>query len=69
MVLEERIAALEGGVGAITVSSGQAALHLAIATVTGAGGHIVISQSTRCCSVWREHCLNVCRAARVQIWR
>lgn len=34
-VLEERIAALEGGVGAIAVSSGQAALHLAIATVTG----------------------------------
>ena len=44
-VLEERIAALEGGVGAIAVSSGQAALHLAIATVTGAGGHIVASRS------------------------
>ena len=42
-VLEERIAALEGGVGAIATASGQAALHLAIATLTGAGGHIVAS--------------------------
>ena len=31
-VLEERIAALEGGVGAIATASGQAALHLAIVT-------------------------------------
>src|SRR5512145_3535867 len=38
-VLEERIAALEGGVGAIATASGQAALHLAIATLMGAGGH------------------------------
>ena len=44
-VLEERIAALEGGVGAIAVASGQAALHLAIATLMGAGGHIVASRS------------------------
>jgi O-acetylhomoserine (thiol)-lyase len=44
-VLEERIAALEGGVGAIAVSSGQAALHLAVATLIGAGGHIVSSNS------------------------
>ena len=36
-VLEERIAALEGGVGAIATASGQAALHLAIATLLGAG--------------------------------
>ena len=42
-VLEQRVAALEGGVGAIAVSSGQAALHLAIATLMGAGGHIVAS--------------------------
>jgi len=42
-VLEERIAALEGGVGAIATSSGQAALHLAVATLMGAGGHIVAS--------------------------
>jgi O-acetylhomoserine (thiol)-lyase len=44
-VLEERIAALEGGVGAIAVASGQAALHLIISTLMGAGGHIVASQS------------------------
>ena len=42
-VLEERIAALEGGVGAIATASGQAALHLAIATIAGAGSHIVAS--------------------------
>ena len=42
-VLEERIAALEGGVGAIATASGQAALHLAIATLMGAGSHIVAS--------------------------
>ena len=44
-VLEERIAALEGGVGAIATASGQAALHLAIATLLGAGEHIVSSRS------------------------
>jgi len=44
-VLEERIAALEGGVGAIAVASGQAALHLAITTLMGAGSHIVASRS------------------------
>ena len=42
-VLEERVSALEGGVGAIATASGQAALHLAIATLMGAGGHIVAS--------------------------
>ncbi|GGF46131.1 O-acetylhomoserine aminocarboxypropyltransferase [Aliidongia dinghuensis] len=44
-VLEERLAALEGGVGAICTASGQAALHLAVATLMGAGGHIVASAS------------------------
>ena len=44
-VLEERIAALEGGVGAVCTASGQAALHLAIVTLMGAGGHIVSSAS------------------------
>lgn len=42
-VLEQRVAALEGGIGAITTASGQAALHLAIATLMGAGSHIVAS--------------------------
>jgi O-acetylhomoserine (thiol)-lyase len=44
-VLEERIAALERGVGAIATASGQAALHLAIVTLMGAGSHIVASRA------------------------
>src|SRR6266853_6393393 len=44
-VLEERVAALEGGVGAIATASGQAALHLAIATIMGAGSRIVASRA------------------------
>jgi O-acetylhomoserine (thiol)-lyase len=44
-VLEERMAALEDGVGAIATASGQAALHLAIATLMGQGGHVVASAS------------------------
>jgi O-acetylhomoserine (thiol)-lyase len=44
-VLEERMAALEGGVGAIATASGQAALHLAIATIAGAGAHVVASSA------------------------
>jgi O-acetylhomoserine (thiol)-lyase len=44
-VLEERMAALEGGAGAIATASGQAALHLAIATLAGAGSHIVSSSA------------------------
>jgi O-acetylhomoserine (thiol)-lyase len=42
-VFEERMAALEGAVGGIATASGQAALHLAVATVAGAGSHIVAS--------------------------
>ncbi len=44
-VLEERIAALEGGVGAVCTASGQAALHLGIATLMDHGSHIVSSAS------------------------
>ena len=44
-VLEERIAALEEGVGAIATASGQAALHLAIVTLQGAGSPIVASRA------------------------
>ena len=44
-VLEERVAALEGGVGAIATSSGQAALHLAIVTLMDGGAHIVASRA------------------------
>ncbi len=44
-VLEERIAALEGGVGGIATASGQAALHLAITTLMDGGSHIVASSA------------------------
>ena len=44
-VLETRVAALEGGIGAIATASGQAALHLAIATLMDAGSHIVASSA------------------------
>src|SRR5260221_1142542 len=44
-VFEERMAALEDGVGAIATASGQAALHLALVTLMGQGGHIVASAS------------------------
>ncbi|KON80080.1 O-acetylhomoserine aminocarboxypropyltransferase [Azoarcus sp. PA01] len=40
-VLEERVSALEGGIGAIALASGQSALHVAIVTLMGAGNHIV----------------------------
>lgn len=57
-VLEERLAALEGGVGAICTASGQAAMHLGITTLLSAGDHIVSSRSiygalTIC---WNIHC-------------
>ncbi len=44
-VLEQRISALEGGIGAISTASGQAALHLAITTLMGAGSHMVASSA------------------------
>ncbi|MEM7540530.1 MAG: O-acetylhomoserine aminocarboxypropyltransferase [Pseudomonadota bacterium] len=44
-VLEERMAALEDGVGAVATASGMAAIHIAIATLMGAGGHIVAARS------------------------
>ncbi|MGH8957904.1 MAG: O-acetylhomoserine aminocarboxypropyltransferase [Acidimicrobiia bacterium] len=40
---EERMASLEGGVGAVATASGQAALALAVMTLVGAGGHLVCS--------------------------
>ena len=40
-VLEERIAALEGGVGALAVSAGAAAVTYSILALAGAGEHIV----------------------------
>jgi O-acetylhomoserine (thiol)-lyase len=40
-VLEQRVAALEGGVGALCVSTGQAALHYSVLNLVEAGGNIV----------------------------
>ena len=42
-VLEERIAALEGGIAALALASGQAAITYAIQTITEAGDNIVSS--------------------------
>ncbi|MEC8153405.1 MAG: O-acetylhomoserine aminocarboxypropyltransferase [Pseudomonadota bacterium] len=42
---EERIAALEGGVGALGLSSGHAAVFLTIATLLSAGDHIVATKA------------------------
>ena len=44
-VLEERLAALEGGVGAVCTASGQAAFFLGVITLMGQGGHIVASRN------------------------
>lgn len=44
-VLEQRIAALEGGVAAVALASGQAAETLALLTLASAGDHIVTSTS------------------------
>ena len=44
-VLEKRIAALEGGVGALGLASGQAAITYAIQTITEAGQNIVSSST------------------------
>jgi O-acetylhomoserine (thiol)-lyase len=44
-VFEERMAALEGGVGAVATASGQAALWLAVSTIASAGDHIVCSRN------------------------
>jgi len=44
-VLEERMAALEGGVGAIATASGMAAFFLTVATLMDKGSHIVASNS------------------------
>ena len=41
--LEERLASLEKGIGAICVASGQAALHLTVATLLNQGDHIIAS--------------------------
>ncbi|MFM2067129.1 MAG: hypothetical protein RLZZ584_2038, partial [Pseudomonadota bacterium] len=44
-VLEQRVAALEGGIAALAVASGQAAVSYAIQTITEAGDNIVASSA------------------------
>ncbi|TNY03331.1 PLP-dependent transferase, partial [Escherichia coli] len=44
-VLEKRLAALEGGIGALAVASGQAAVTYAILTLAEAGDNIVASSA------------------------
>ena len=44
-VLEERISSMDGGIGAISTASGQAALFLAITAIAGKNSHIVASKS------------------------
>lgn len=44
-VLEKRVAALEGGIGALAVASGQAAVTYAILTIAEAGDNIVASSA------------------------
>src|SRR5437868_12208673 len=44
-VLEQRIAALEGGIGALALASGQAAVTYAIQTIAEAGDNIVSTSS------------------------
>ena len=44
-VVEERVAALEGGTAALVVSSGQAAETIAVLNIAQAGDHIVSSSS------------------------
>jgi len=44
-VLEKRLAALEGGVGGLALSSGQSAIYVSVFNICGAGGHVVASNS------------------------
>ena len=44
-VLEQRVAALEGGIGALVVASGQAAITYAIMTIAEAGDNIISSST------------------------
>jgi O-acetylhomoserine (thiol)-lyase len=44
-VLEKRLAAMEGGVGGLGLSSGQSAIYVSIFNICGSGGHIVSSNS------------------------
>ena len=70
-VLEQRVFALEGGIGAIAAAIGQAALHLSISTLMGADSHIVArpvgncnsSQPVSHWSLWSKITLRCSRTA------
>src|SRR5665213_3356353 len=47
-ILEARVAELEGGVAAVSLASGQAALHYAIVTLADHGGNIVMAPPSWC---------------------
>jgi O-acetylhomoserine (thiol)-lyase len=44
-VLEKRLAAMEGGVAGLALSSGQSAIYVSIFNICGTGGHVVASSS------------------------
>jgi len=60
-VFEQRMAALEGGIGAIATASGQAALHLSVATLMGAGS--TSSPAPRFTAAARTCCTTPCAAS------
>ena len=45
--VEKKLAALEGGVGALVTSSGQAATMMAVLNICHAGGHVVLQRRIR----------------------
>ena len=60
-VFEERIAALENGIGAVATASGQAAQHITIFTLMQSGDHFVASRSLYGGSYQQ---FDVCRSGR-----
>jgi hypothetical protein len=58
-VLEQRVSALEGGIGAITTASGQAALHLSNRDADGRGFDI-LSPAPRCTAAHKTCCITRC---------
>src|SRR5690349_6712296 len=44
-VFEQRIAALEGGIGALATASGQAAQFLAVTSLAGPGDHVIAAST------------------------
>ena len=57
-VLEEKIAVMEGGVGAVTTSSGQAATMLAVLNICKSGQHILcMSNLYGGCLLYTSRCV------------